>query len=307
MGLNSVKDMSVEITPFSINDLDSVADLFYRHGSERFSYVADIQLFKVFSSLSNWKAFLAKISGEIVGCIQALKYMFNNGWIGGLLVDKQYRRLGIGKKLLLKAMDFLGSEYIHVFVEPENIIARSLYEKAGFRLTYRRVDFLPHEELIKGWETISCEVSPKISFNNLSGALGFKERQGVVQLGYYPVKIDSKVFDRLMEMNKILNYGRVIGVIENSYICPSNGYEFHFNDYILDKIPLPRKQRIVEVNPFYMEPNIQDFIRLLQAIYTTTKATIIIRTYEQDPIVKKLESMGKLQLGALIMQFSRES
>lgn len=78
--------------------------------------------------------FLAKLKGEIVGCISAVAYNRDYGFMGFYIVDSKHRGKGIGLKLWKKAIEHLGSRTLGldgVINQQEN------YKKSGFLLNYQ--------------------------------------------------------------------------------------------------------------------------------------------------------------------------
>lgn len=76
--------------------------------------------------------FIAEIDGKPVGHVFAISYG-NLGWIGLLIVEAEYRRMGIGRLLMEKARDYLlrrGVETVKLEAVPE---IAALYRKLGFR------------------------------------------------------------------------------------------------------------------------------------------------------------------------------
>jgi len=58
------------------------------------------------------------------------------GDISGLMVDKNFRQNGIGKKLIMKAIEYFkqkGIEYYTIFTSVNNIKGISFYEKCGLK------------------------------------------------------------------------------------------------------------------------------------------------------------------------------
>ena len=75
--------------------------------------------------------FIAEMKGERVGHVFSVNYG-NVGWIGLLIVRAEYRRKGIGKLLMEKAMSHLLSHKVQTIkLEAVPIIA-NLYRKLGF-------------------------------------------------------------------------------------------------------------------------------------------------------------------------------
>lgn len=66
------------------------------------------------------------------------KIAYNNYSIWRLMIDEQYQKNGYGKKALQLALDFVrtfpcgSAEYCYLSYEPENTIAKSLYNSFGF-------------------------------------------------------------------------------------------------------------------------------------------------------------------------------
>lgn len=77
-----------------------------------------------------------------------------------LAVDPEYRRMGVGKKLVEKLIDALSEEAVHSLtleVRASNVGAISLYEKMGFQQVGRRPGYYsnPKEDALilrKEWE-----------------------------------------------------------------------------------------------------------------------------------------------------------
>lgn len=297
--------MEVEIASASLQDLDDITKLFHTHRDEPFVYLADVKLFELFGSLDFCRSFLARVGDGVAGCVYAMRHVFDCGWIGGLLVHQQSRGRGIGHKLLQEALDFLQGRHIYLFVVPENRHARKFFEHVGFKSVYRRADYIPSStSLGEADERVEGDASHEVSWNELASTTGFAERQGVIQLGYYPVKMTSNVFEELKSEGKIHRCGDVIAATEDSYRCNLDGHDFVFSSHILGRTSLPAKQRIIEANPFYVRPNADDLLKLLRQL--AELGSIVVRTYEQDPITNMLRSTGRLSLGALAMQYYKE-
>jgi hypothetical protein len=224
--------------------------------------------------------------------------MYDCGWLGGLLVRKEFRRKGIGRNLLEKASGSLDAPYTYAFVEPENTAARELFKSAGFNTVYRRLNYkvqmqTPSYRRRSRNETANLD----LQWSELAEALGYKERSGIVNLGYYPIKLTEDVFDDLKNEKRVLRFGDVIAIVENSYVVGLDEYTFTFNDHILNKVPLLTRNEIVEVNPFYIKQKTRDLIKLLKNL---ASKEVIIWTYQGDPVASKLTLKGTL--GALVSE-----
>jgi ribosomal protein S18 acetylase RimI-like enzyme len=84
--------------------------------------------------------FLAEVEGAPAGHVFSICYG-KLGWIGMLIVKKQYRRMGIGKALMLRARQYLlrtGAETIRLEAVPE---ISQLYRSIGFVDEYDSLRF----------------------------------------------------------------------------------------------------------------------------------------------------------------------
>ncbi len=278
--------------------MNSIKTLFNEHQNEPFTYVADACLFKMFSWLKPFRAFVAEVDGQVIGCIYGLRYLFGYGWIGGLLIHKNFRRLGIGRRLLGAILDFLGPGYSYLFVEPQNLAAKRLFENMSFKAVYRRLNYLVQTPLA-GFQTTCDNITCHVEWGDVNEAIGFKERGGVINMGYYPVKVTENIFEDLRRERKVLKCGSVVAFVENSWRVNINGYEFTFNDNILREMPilLPKK-RVVEVIPFYIRPELSDLAKLIN--HLTAQGEVIVWAYEQDPVIWRLPLKGVL--GVMVME-----
>jgi len=284
----------IDIDVVECSDLSLIAKLFKAHEDEPFVYLEDVQLLRVLSQLKSCKVFIAMVDNVPIGCIYAMKYMYNYGWIGGLLVHRRFRRGGVGKRLIKKALEFLKTPYTYLFVEPENIPARKLFESLGFNPIYRRLNCTFYTSSSGGYVCVNYDVG----WEELTEALGFRERGGIVNLGYYPVKLTENVFYDLRRRGKVLRCGGIIAIIENSHRIILNGFSFTFNDYVLENVTVTLGESIVEVNPFYIKHKTPDFVRLLS--YLATHGKVVVWTYEGDPVVSKF--LSECLPGALVME-----
>lgn len=259
--------------------------------------MADICLFRMFSHLRHFRAFVAEDNSRVIGCVYAMKYMYNCGWIGGLLVHKTFRGKGIGGRLLKRAIRFLGPGYAYLFVEPENVAARALFEKIGFNAVYRRLNYVIDAPLDRS-KGKHRSINSGFEWHGLTAALGFEERGSIVNIGYYPIKVTRHIFEDLKKKRKILKRGSALVILENSHNIDVNKYTFTFNDYILKGLSVQQKEKIFEVNPFYTKAQVGDLIELIN--YLAVDRKVAVWTYQKDPVASSLPVEGAL--GALVME-----
>lgn len=287
--------MKVNVSECS--DPNSVIGLFDSHRDAiPFTYSANTQLFRLFSRLESCKILEAKAYGRTVGCIYAMKYMYDCGWLGALLVHKEFRRKGIGRKLLDKASRWFDVPYAYAFVEPENTAARKIFERVGFDAVYRRLNYRVQASTA-GPRSENESENYEFQWNELAEAVGFKERGGIVNLGFYPVKLTKDVFDDLKNEGRVLRFGDVVTIVANAYVVGLNGYTFIFNDHILNKISLPIRKEIVEVNPFYIKHETHDLVKMLKNL---AHKEVVIWTYDGDSVASRLPLRGSL--AALVLE-----
>ncbi len=65
-----------------------------------------------------------------------LEFHGRDAFIDELFIDEEYRHRGLGKQAMDHALDYarsLGVKAVHLEVERENIVARELYRKMGFK------------------------------------------------------------------------------------------------------------------------------------------------------------------------------
>jgi len=84
--------------------------------------------------------FIAEWNGEPVGCVNAYvdkKREEKRGFIRRLAVIPEFRRRGIGKTLVVKAIESLkerGMKSVQAWIEKDRVACKSLFESMGFQL-----------------------------------------------------------------------------------------------------------------------------------------------------------------------------
>ncbi|MCX8182863.1 MAG: GNAT family N-acetyltransferase [Crenarchaeota archaeon] len=291
----------MDITVKESREPEKIARLFDQHRGIPFTYLTNIPLVKMLSQLESFKIFVAEVDGEIVGCIHSLNYIYDCGYIGGLLVHKDFRKKGIGSRLLDAALNSLDARFVYLFVEEKNTAAVRLVEKRGFKRIYKRCRYIISTPLdrVSG----SLRITSDTDWTTLKGCIGFKERNGVVNFGHYPVKMTEKAFEELKACNKILRWGSVIAVIESSYGFTIGDHLYAFNDYIVRNLQgIDTSRSIVEVNPFYTEPNLSDLVNMVN--HLASLGEVHVKTYDGDPVASRLPLAGRI--GALTMEYEKQ-
>ena len=127
-----------EITRFNERTFEAVSRLLPQLSSD-----AEILTRKYFKSILASESihfFIAELDkGQIVGMLTIAVYRTPSGikvWIEDVVVDEVHRGKGIGKELMLAAIDYsksLGSKDIRLTSRPSRIAANELYLKLGFK------------------------------------------------------------------------------------------------------------------------------------------------------------------------------
>ena len=99
----------------------------------------DREYFKSVLSSDNINFFVAELdNGQIAGMLTVSTCFLPSGiriWIEDVLVDEAHRGAGLGKELMLFAIDYsksLGAKEIELTSRPSRIAANWLYQKIGF-------------------------------------------------------------------------------------------------------------------------------------------------------------------------------
>jgi len=119
-----------------LKDLPQILGLAKRNG-ENISENLHV-LFKLENPNEKYSFFVAEDDGKILGYSRIHLYRWNNSaFIISLLVDAEYRRMGIGTRLLKAMEDFARESKARVLMfdtSPDNAAALQLYFKNGFKV-----------------------------------------------------------------------------------------------------------------------------------------------------------------------------
>jgi len=130
--------LSVVIREYSTKDFKDIMEIEREAFSPR-NPVYDIYIYVTYSS----DLLVADIGGKVVGYVAIMDIDRENSKIVSLAVKKEFRRRGIGTKLLSTAIERCkerNKKKILLEVRVSNYIAQKLYKKMGFRI----VDVIPN-------------------------------------------------------------------------------------------------------------------------------------------------------------------
>src|SRR5688572_22575129 len=80
--------------------------------------------------------FIAEADGHPAGSVTTIRYGQRVGWIGMLLVHPNFRRLGIGSKMLLHSLDYLRGRGVASIKLDATEMGRKVYVPLGFQDEY---------------------------------------------------------------------------------------------------------------------------------------------------------------------------
>lgn len=125
----------MNIRPYIKNDWEFICNIFDRAKPDEMRYSCDLKAIKPLKEDEHLKTFfkkseifVAEINGKVVGFSG-----YYGSLVSWLIVDPEYYRQGIGRKLLHKVLSYLGEKaYLNVakFNEP----AKNLYFSEGFQI-----------------------------------------------------------------------------------------------------------------------------------------------------------------------------
>lgn len=127
--LSGIEDLRIE--PFTLSDLDAMMEIEVVSFSEPWSRKS----YEEIISLESVETWVAKIGKELVGYI-LIQYIVDELELHTFAVKSSWRRRGIGQRLLDHMLDRARAREvgnIFLLVRPNNVPARALYGKLGFK------------------------------------------------------------------------------------------------------------------------------------------------------------------------------
>ena len=125
----------IKYRKMKMTDYEAINELY--KGSEKIVLYAtdDKKGYKKFLSKNKDLCFVATYNNKIIGSIQGATD-YKRGYIHHLIVHENYRKNGIGKKLVslvIKALKKLKLSDVVILVNNKNKSVKSFYKKIGFR------------------------------------------------------------------------------------------------------------------------------------------------------------------------------
>jgi ribosomal-protein-alanine N-acetyltransferase len=129
-----------------INEID-YKELEYLEAIEKESMGESFaNIYTIKSIIEVGKVIVLELEGEIVGVSQLLRNMEDckKSKLFGIYIRKKYRSRGLGEKLLQYSLSYLkklGIEKCDLSVDPQNIKAIKMYEKNGFKVIEKKMNY----------------------------------------------------------------------------------------------------------------------------------------------------------------------
>lgn len=128
----------MEIRKFKYEDIESVFNLAKKYLRESYTF----ELFLYLWQISPDGFLVAEKNGKIIGFIVAVKTSKDSLRILMLAVDENYRKRGVGSRLLKKIiLNFSDVRRIYLETRTDNIEAIEFYKKNGFKIVEKVKDF----------------------------------------------------------------------------------------------------------------------------------------------------------------------
>ncbi len=234
---------------------------------------------------------LAESNGEVVGCISAVSYSDNYGFIGFFIVDAEHRLGNAGAQLGLYALKHLAGKNIGI----DGVLNRvKNYERLGFKLAYKNIRF----ESIGGHYFTDEHIVP---FNevNFDDILKYDlqcfpvERARFLKEWTSLPNVHSYCY---VKNNKICGYGTVRPCRKGFKIGPL----FADNLHIADELYKALSNHAVDDFLYYDAPEVNPFALEIANIYEMRKVFETARMYNhEEPIIDltKIYGVTSFELG----------
>ena len=130
-----MENIEITIRNFQLNDYNAIVQLWKKSGLP-FRAKGRDHLRKIENEIKKENAiFLVSVSkGKIIGTIFGT-HDGRKGWINRLVVDPQYQKQNIGRKLVTaveKCMSEIGIDIIACLIENNNAVSRKVFKQLGY-------------------------------------------------------------------------------------------------------------------------------------------------------------------------------
>lgn len=138
------QNADIQIRPYEMGDAGYVAQLhgdYYKNNfnfDKIFDYYVLAPLTEFIHNPNGSQLWIVEVNGERAGSIAIVKENDQTAQLRWFILEKKAQGLGIGNKLMDKALKFAKNEkYQHIYLWTFSLLkpARHLYEKFGFQIT----------------------------------------------------------------------------------------------------------------------------------------------------------------------------
>jgi GNAT superfamily N-acetyltransferase len=271
---NSVKNLTLNIRPMQPADLAAAMRLSTAEGWNQTE-----KDWKLFIEDTNNVCLLAEADDKVIGTTTDINYANEEAWIGMVLVDKEYRGLGVSKSLLSAVFEKLESyKSIKLDATPAG---QKVYQKFGFRDEY----------------FIARMVNTSLS--NLP----------VVDGGVVPEQIQSKDLEEIIALDEVVfgvNRRQLIKFLINEY--PDKSWMLKKDNQITGFVLGRDGSRYHQIGPL-VALNVHDAKTILsKALGSLDSQSVVVDVlYDKEELVSWLNEIGFIQQRHFIRMYKEEN
>ncbi len=243
------------------------------------SWNQTIEDWEMFMNFNSDLCLVAVYESKVVGTVTAINYKNQVAWIGMMLVSKEFRGLGISKRLLTKLIDRLRA-CKSIKLDATKAGAK-VYKKLGFK-----------EEL-----NISRMTTKKLSVQaspSLDDSVRLLKKEDLKSL----VNADLDVFgaDRSKLLNILINGGK------------DKGWCIERENNIVGYVLLRAGSNYTQIGPLVAD-SVTDAKALLVSVltYLKEKPVVVDILYDKVALIKWLESLGFVKQRAFIRMYLKNN
>lgn len=269
-----MREASVIIRSIKLSDLSSVLKL---STSEGWNQTENDWRFLIENPQN--VCLLAEWNNEVIGTTTALNYSNNVVWIGMVLVDKEYRGVGISKLLLtaiFKKIEF--SKSVKLDATP---LGQSVYKKFGFKDEYFIARMV--NPSIKVFPIDECDIAPEL--------IQLKDVPGIIDF-------DKAIFGA--------NRQQLIDFFIKQY--PRKGWFLKHNNKIIGFVFGRVGNKYYQIGPVAATTDTVAKILITKALEGLTDQAVVVDVlYDKEETIKWLTSIGFIKQRHFIRMYKEKN
>ncbi len=192
---DSEEVIRMQIRHMTEEDLQGILQMTLDEG-----WISDLSEFRMFIKFNPKGCFVCTGDDRVIGSIMTFQHS-KSAWIGNFIVDREYRAKGIGKELLLRAINYLNKEKKERIFLNAAEQAEELYKRFAFKKVMTVNRWLGRAvKPINSVENLSEVIPDSASFIELDASLWREERFFLISrlLSFRNYKAYFKPFGFLM-------------------------------------------------------------------------------------------------------------